>query len=170
MFPLIFEVLPRQEIGATILTSPRCCDPELDQNRRLHRQHPLQEPNSGRLDSVPVGLADEKVFWCACATRMRHHEVQQKRRDEILADYHLRVGQIAEDNQIPGGYSLAEQRLDETEVGEGTGRDLDQTSRTRPSGRRRPTRMIVQRGSACSRGRWTACRGTSSTPFSPWVI
>jgi hypothetical protein len=38
---------------------------------------------------------------------MRHHEVQQKGRDEILADYHLRVGQITEDNQILGGYSLA---------------------------------------------------------------
>jgi hypothetical protein len=36
------------------------------------------------------------------------------------ADYHLRVGQITEDNQIPGGDSLAEQRLDETEVGERT--------------------------------------------------
>jgi len=49
---------------------------------------------------------------------MRHHGVQQKGRDEILADYPLRVGQITEDNQIPGGYSLAEQRLDETEVPE----------------------------------------------------
>ena len=53
-------------------------------------------------------------------TRIRHHEVQQKGRDEILADYHLRVGQITADNQIPAGYALTEQRLDETEVGEGT--------------------------------------------------
>ena len=51
---------------------------------------------------------------------MRHHEVQQKGRDEILADYHLRVGQITADNQVPAGYALTEQRLDETEVGEGT--------------------------------------------------
>jgi hypothetical protein len=47
---------------------------------------------------------------------MRHHEVQQKGRDEIPADCHLRVGQITEDKQIPGGHSLAEQRLDETEM------------------------------------------------------
>ena len=34
---------------------------------------------------------------------MRHHEVQQKGRDEILADYHLRVGQITEDNRVRDG-------------------------------------------------------------------
>ena len=51
---------------------------------------------------------------------MRHHEVQQKGRDEILGDYHLRVGQITEDNRVPDGYSRVEQRLDETEAGEGT--------------------------------------------------
>lgn len=62
---------------------------------------------------------------------MRHHEVQQKGRDEILADYHLRVGQITSDNEIPDGYVLAEQRLDETEVGEGTAITL--INATRPS-------------------------------------
>jgi hypothetical protein len=35
-------------------------------------------------------------------------------------DYHLRVGQITADNQVPSGYTLTEQRFDETEVGEGT--------------------------------------------------
>src|SRR5262249_56084357 len=53
-------------------------------------------------------------------TRGRHHEVEQKGRDEILADYHLRVGQITADNQVPTGDALTEQRLDETEVGEAT--------------------------------------------------
>jgi hypothetical protein len=51
---------------------------------------------------------------------MRHHIVQQKGRTEILLDYHLRVGQITQDTRIPDGYALSEQRLDETEVGEGT--------------------------------------------------
>jgi hypothetical protein len=32
----------------------------------------------------------------------------------------LRGGQITEDNRVPDGYSLVEQRLDETEAGEGT--------------------------------------------------
>ena len=51
---------------------------------------------------------------------MRHHVVQEKGRTEILSDYHLRVGQITVDNQVPEGYQLLEQRLDETQVGAGT--------------------------------------------------
>jgi len=43
-------------------------------------------------------------------TKMGHHEVQEWGRGEVLSDYHLRIGQI----------TLEEQRLDETEVGEGT--------------------------------------------------
>jgi hypothetical protein len=50
---------------------------------------------------------------------MRHHEVQEKGRTQILADYRLRVGQITQDTEIPEGCQLLEQRLDETEVGEG---------------------------------------------------
>jgi hypothetical protein len=34
--------------------------------------------------------------------------------------YHLRVGQITADDHLPAGYALTEQRLDKTEVGEGT--------------------------------------------------
>ena len=44
--------------------------------------------------------------------------VQQKGRDEILADYHLRVGQITADTKLPPGQVLTEQRLDETQAGE----------------------------------------------------
>jgi hypothetical protein len=32
----------------------------------------------------------------------------------------LRVGQVTKDNRLPEGYSLQEQRLDETEIGQGT--------------------------------------------------
>jgi hypothetical protein len=46
--------------------------------------------------------------------------VQGKGRSDILLDYHLRVGQITRDTQVPAGQTIAEQRLDETEVGEGT--------------------------------------------------
>src|SRR6516164_9953736 len=74
---------------------------------------------------------DEKslVRW---RTHRRHHEIQQKGRDEILADYHLRVGQITADNQLPTGYALTEQRLDETEVEDGTTVTL--INATRPRG------------------------------------
>ena len=42
------------------------------------------------------GWRDEKsvVRW---RTRMRHHEVQEKARSEILLDYHPRVGQLTRD-------------------------------------------------------------------------
>lgn len=43
----------------------------------------------------------------------------------------MRVGQITADNQRPEGYALTEQRLDETEVGEGTAITL--INATRPS-------------------------------------
>jgi heme-degrading monooxygenase HmoA len=62
---------------------------------------------------------DEKalVRW---RTLVRHHDVQVQGRGEVLADYHLRVGQLTGDSHIPSGYQLDEQRLDVTEVGEGT--------------------------------------------------
>src|SRR3982074_2659017 len=65
------------------------------------------------------GWRDEKavVRW---RTAMGHHMVQEKGRTEILLDYRLRVGQITQDTRLPTGHRLQEQRLDETEVGEGT--------------------------------------------------
>jgi heme-degrading monooxygenase HmoA len=65
------------------------------------------------------GWRDEKalVRW---RTQAHHHEVQEQGRQGILADYRLRVGQITDDTHIPDGQRLLEQRLDETEVGQGT--------------------------------------------------
>jgi heme-degrading monooxygenase HmoA len=62
---------------------------------------------------------DEKavVRW---RTAMRHHEVQEQARRDVLEDYHLRVGQLTRDTKLPDGLELKEQRLDETEVGEGS--------------------------------------------------
>jgi heme-degrading monooxygenase HmoA len=119
VFSVIFEELPNKANWDDYLGNAKMLRPELEQvegfvdnirYRSLTREGWILSLSSWR---------DEKslVRW---RTRMRHHEVQRKGRDEILADYHLRVGQITADNQIPGGYTLAEQRLDETEVGEGT--------------------------------------------------
>jgi heme-degrading monooxygenase HmoA len=62
---------------------------------------------------------DEKaaVRW---RTSGAHHGVSTKGRREIFADYHLRVGQVTTDSHVPAGSRLEEQRLDVTEVGEGT--------------------------------------------------
>jgi heme-degrading monooxygenase HmoA len=74
---------------------------------------------------------DEKalVRW---RTTRNHHLAQQKGRDEILASYHLRVGEVFADNQLPAGMELLNQRSDETVVGEG--RMATIITATRPPG------------------------------------
>jgi len=119
MFSVIFEVFPNKENWDDYLDKAAMLSPELKQvdgfvdnirYKSLTREGWILSLSNWR---------DEKslVRW---RTRRRHHEVQQKGRDEILADYQLRVGQITADNQVPPGYALTEQRLDETEVGEAT--------------------------------------------------
>ena len=119
MFSVLFEVHPKSDQWDAYLGNAKMLRPELEQvdgfvdnirYRSLTRE--------GWILSLS-GWRDEKsvVRW---RTKMRHHEVQEKGRREILLDYHLRVGQITKDTRIPEGYELHEQRLDETEVGEGT--------------------------------------------------
>jgi heme-degrading monooxygenase HmoA len=119
MFSVIFEVQPRAEQWNVYLDNARMLRPELEQidgfvdnirYRSLTRE--------GWILSLS-GWRDEKslVRW---RTKVRHHDVQAKGRSEILQDYHLRVGQVTKDNQLLPGHALQEQRLDETEVGEGT--------------------------------------------------
>jgi heme-degrading monooxygenase HmoA len=119
VFSVIFEVHPRSAQWDTYLNNAKMLRPELVQvdgfvdnirYRSLTRE--------GWIVSLS-GWRDEKavVRW---RTAMRHHMVQEKGRSEILLDYHLRVGQITRDTRVPEGYMLQEQRLDETEAGEGT--------------------------------------------------
>ena len=60
---------------------------------------------------------DEKsvVRW---RTQGDHHGVQEKGRFEIFEDYHLRVGEVIADSDLPQGLSFVQQRFDETEIGE----------------------------------------------------
>jgi heme-degrading monooxygenase HmoA len=119
MFSVIFEVHPKPDQWDAYLDNAKMLRPELEKidgfidnirYRGLTRE--------GWILSLS-GWRDEKsvVRW---RTKMRHHMVQEKGRTEILSDYHLRVGQITQDTRIPEGHVLAEQRFDETEVGEGT--------------------------------------------------
>ena len=50
-------------------------------------------------------------------TVAKHHDTQQRGRDEVFQDYHLRVGEIVADTAPPAAVTLVEQRLDETEIG-----------------------------------------------------
>ena len=119
MFSVIFEVHPRTEQWDNYLGLAKMLRPELEQTdgfvdniryRSLTREGWILSLSSWH---------DEKavVRW---RTRVRHHEAQERGRTEIFSDYHLRVGQLTNDTKVPEGYELHEQRLDETEVGEGT--------------------------------------------------
>lgn len=119
MFSVLFEVNPRSDQWDAYLGYAKTLRPELEQipgfvdnirYRSLTRE--------GWILSLS-GWDSEKalVRW---RTRPHHHEVQERSRKEVFADYHLRVGQVIRDTQVPEGHTLTEQRLDETEVGEGT--------------------------------------------------
>lgn len=119
MFSVLFEVNPRSDQWDAYLGYAKVLRPELEhipgfvdniRYRSLTRE--------GWILSLS-GWDSEKaiVRW---RTRPHHHEVQEKSRKEVFADYHLRVGQVTRDTQVPEGHTLTEQRLDETEVGEGT--------------------------------------------------
>jgi heme-degrading monooxygenase HmoA len=119
MFAVLFEVHPKSDQWDTYLGYARMLKPELEQiegfvdnirYRSLTRDGWLLSLSSWR---------DEKalVRW---RTRARHHEVQERGRTGVFLDYHLRVGQLTRDTDLPSSYALQEQRLDETEVGAGT--------------------------------------------------
>ena len=119
MFSVIFEVHPKPDKWDAYLANAKMLRPELEQvDGFVDNIRYKSLTRDGWILSLS-DWRDEKavVRW---RTMMRHHMVQEKGRSEILLDYHLRVGQITQDTRIPEGYTLQEQRLDETEVGEGT--------------------------------------------------
>jgi heme-degrading monooxygenase HmoA len=118
MFSVIFEVHPKADKYDTYLGLAKMLRPELEQVE-------------GFVDNIRYGSLtregwilslsnwrDEKalVRW---RTKQHHHETQERGRDEVLADYHLRVGQVTKDTNVPEGCELKEQRLDMTETGSG---------------------------------------------------
>ncbi|MGB8629846.1 MAG: antibiotic biosynthesis monooxygenase [Xanthobacteraceae bacterium] len=119
MFSVIFEVHPRPDQWDAYLGNAKMLRPELEQvDGFVDNIRYKSLTREGWILSLS-GWRDEKsvVRW---RTAMRHHVVQEKGRSEILLDYHLRVGQITHDTHLPAGQRIEEQRLDETEVGEGT--------------------------------------------------
>jgi heme-degrading monooxygenase HmoA len=119
MFSVLFEVFPNKENWDDYLNNAKMLRPELEAiNGFVDNIRYKSLTRDGWILSLS-NWRDEKslVRW---RTQSRHHEVQQKGRDAILADYHLRVGQLTADNHLPIGQVLREQRLDETEIGQGT--------------------------------------------------
>jgi heme-degrading monooxygenase HmoA len=133
MFSVLFEVHPHPDQWDAYLGYAKLLRPELEQidgfvdnirYKSLTREGWILSLSSWR---------DEKavVRWRTLAS---HHRVQEEGRTKVLLDYHLRVGQITADTQIPAGQVLKEQRLDETEVGEGTAVALVDFDRIRAAG------------------------------------
>src|SRR5258707_7567504 len=119
MFSVIFEVHPRQEKF----------DLYLDLAKGLR---PIVEAIDGFIDNERFESSrrpgwvlshstwrDEKsvVRWRTVA---KHHDTQQRGRDEVFQDYHLRVGEIVADTPPPARDSILEQLPAETENGRGT--------------------------------------------------
>lgn len=119
MFSVIFEVHPKPDQWNAYLGYAKLLRPELEQvDGFVNNIRYKSLTREGWLLSLS-NWRDEKsvVRW---RTHRQHHDVQEKGRGEVFLDYHLRVGQLTQDTMIPAGYALHEQRLDETEVGEGT--------------------------------------------------
>jgi heme-degrading monooxygenase HmoA len=119
MFSVLFEVRPKPEQWGEYLGNAKKLRPELEQvDGFAENIHYKSMQREGWILSWS-NWRDEKalVRW---RTTRSHHLVQQKGRADILESYHLRVGEIFADNQIPTGMKLMSQRTDETEVGEGT--------------------------------------------------
>jgi heme-degrading monooxygenase HmoA len=119
MFSVIFEVHPRPEQWDAYLGNAKMLRPELEQvDGFVDNIRYKSLTRKGWILSLS-GWRDEKsvVRW---RTFTGHHMVQEKGRSEILLDYHLRVGQVTRDTQVPAGHAIVEQRLDETETGKAT--------------------------------------------------
>jgi len=116
MFAVIFEVKPHSDRWDDYLDRAKMLRPELEQiDGFIENIRYRSLTRDGWILSLSV-WRDEKslVRW---RTRARHHDVQAQGRGEILDDYHLRVGQLTVDTDLPAGCELREQRLDETEIG-----------------------------------------------------
>jgi heme-degrading monooxygenase HmoA len=119
MFSVLFEVYPKTEKWDDYLGYAKLLRPELERiDGFVDNIRYRSLTRDGWILSLS-GWRDEKalVRW---HTQAMHHGMQEKGRFEVLRDYHLRVGQITQDTQLPEGQFLTEQRLDETEAGEGT--------------------------------------------------
>ena len=119
MFSVIFEVQPNPDQWDSYLGNAKMLRPDLEQiDGFVDNIRYKSLTRKGWILSLS-GWRDEKsvVRW---RTAQRHHIVQEKGRSEILLDYHLRVGEVTHDTHVPAGQTIQEQRLDETEIGEGT--------------------------------------------------
>jgi heme-degrading monooxygenase HmoA len=72
---------------------------------------------------------DEKavVRW---RSQGEHHRIQERGRNGIFSDYHLRVCEVTSDSHPPEGLQVIEQRLDATQIGEAKALAITEVSPT----------------------------------------
>jgi heme-degrading monooxygenase HmoA len=117
MFAVIFLVEPKTERWGDYLDLAKFLKPKLEAvDGFIDNERFASLRTHGRLLSLS-SWRDEKavVRW---RIQSEHHRVQQKGRFEIFADYRLRVGEITSDTKPPAGMTIAESRLDATEIGD----------------------------------------------------
>jgi heme-degrading monooxygenase HmoA len=116
MFSVIFEVHPRQEKFDLYLDLAKDLRPILEAIDGFIDNERFESSRRPGWILSHSTWRDEKsvVRWRTVA---KHHDTQQRGRDEVFQDYHLRVGEIVADTGPPAGASILEQRLDETEIG-----------------------------------------------------
>jgi len=119
MFSVIFEVRPHPERMDDYLALAKHLKPILEtvdgfvDNERFESQR-----RKGWILSHST-WRDEKslIRW---RTVGEHHRAQEKGRAEIMADYHLRIGDVVSDTAPPASAPIQELRFDGTAVGKGT--------------------------------------------------
>ncbi len=116
MFAVIFEVHPKKERWDEYLALAKMLKPALEQiDGFIDNERFASRRREGWLLSLSIWRDEKAVIrW---RTLGSHHEVQEKGRSAVFADYHLRVGEIISDTGLGAGEALPQQRLDETEIG-----------------------------------------------------
>jgi heme-degrading monooxygenase HmoA len=117
MFSVIFEVHPKQEKFDLYLELAKGLRPILEGIDGFIDNERFESTRRPGWILSHSTWRDEKsvVRW---RTVGKHHDTQQRGRDEVFQDYHLRVGEIVRDTAPPAGAAIVEQRLDETEIGD----------------------------------------------------
>src|SRR5579871_7069033 len=112
MFAVIFQVRPQPERFDDYLALAKGLKPEIEKiDGFIDNERFKSRTRDGWLLSLSTWRDEKSVIrW---RTHGGHHGVQEKGRFEIFADYHLQIGEITADTNVPMGERLLEQRFDE---------------------------------------------------------
>ena len=115
MFAVIFTVQPKPSRFEEYLALAKALKPELEKIEGfIDNERFTSTQRQGRVLSLSTWRDEKAVIrW---RTHGVHHAAQEKGRFEIFDHYHLRVGEITADTQIPPRQHLQQQRFDETEI------------------------------------------------------